>query len=169
MLANVWRVIALVWGAGGFFLLLCFTIYRLSPFVCESVLVPWHWWHHIVWWTNIGAMAWFEGYRGFQCAFSPRFGARASVLWRSSTPLQAALAPLILMGFLQAPRRRVLTAVFIAVGVTMIVFVYKLLPQPWRGILDAGVIVGLAWGLVATIWSCIDAIMYQPIVDPEVI
>ncbi|MYA76383.1 MAG: hypothetical protein F4Y17_01955 [Gemmatimonadetes bacterium] len=31
----------------------------------------------------------------------------------------------------------------------ILIFLIRYLPQPWRGIVDAGVVVGLTWGLVS--------------------
>ncbi len=37
----------------------------------------------------------------------------------------------------------------LTLGIIVLILLVRLLPQPWRGILDAGVIVGLVWGFVA--------------------
>lgn len=114
-------------------------------------------------------MAWYEGYRGFQLQFSPRFAARAAALYKRATPGQALLAPFILMCFLQAPRRRLIVAYLLAVGVAVLVALYRTLPQPWRGILDAGVVVGLAWGIIATLWVTFYALRFGTVVDAELV
>lgn len=114
-------------------------------------------------------MAWYEGYRGFQLQFSPRFAARAAALYRQATPGQALLAPLILMCFLQAPRRRLVVAYLLAVGVAVLVVLYRTLPQPWRGVLDAGVVIGLAWGVIATVWITCYALRFGTVVDAELV
>ncbi|MCS7471425.1 hypothetical protein NZK35_32665 [Stieleria sp. ICT_E10.1] len=36
--------------------------------------------------------------------------------------------------------------------ITSIVVLFRFIPQPWRGILDFGVIIGLSWGIVATLY-----------------
>ncbi len=42
-------------------------------------------------------------------------------------------------------------------------------PHPWRGIIDAGVVVGLAWGIVTVLTSAVAAFgAAGPRVDAEV-
>jgi hypothetical protein len=53
------------------------------------------------------------------------------------------------MGYFHAPRRRQITSISVTVGIIVLVILVRFMPQPWRGIVDAGVIVGLAWGLAA--------------------
>ncbi|MEL6216168.1 MAG: hypothetical protein AAFQ99_10895, partial [Pseudomonadota bacterium] len=106
-------------------------------------------------------------YRGFQQRFSPRFAARAISLKRNPSPLGFVFAPLALMGFFHAPMRRVIGAIALTLGVVAIVLVYRAFPQPWRGILDFGVIVGLTWGAIATLLAVINANARGTDVDPE--
>jgi hypothetical protein len=61
----------------------------------------------------------------------------------------------------------VISAFALTAGVVAIVLVYRALPQPWRGILDAGVVVGLLWGLVATLLHVGRSLREGPAVDPE--
>ena len=61
----------------------------------------------------------------------------------------AVAAPLFCMGFFHAQRRRLIISHSLTLGIIVLILLIKLLPQPWRGIVDAGVVVGLAWGLVA--------------------
>jgi hypothetical protein len=159
--------LAWLWGVGGFTLLLVFAIARLVPLAAASTAYPWHAGHVVLLLVNVAVMAWFEGYRGFQRSYSPRLAARALHLRRHATPLKAALAPLLCMGFLWAPRRRVVAAWLLTLGIVAVVLLYRLLPQPWRGILDAGVVVGLCWGLVATLGSALHALRHGPAVDAE--
>ena len=37
------------------------------------------------------------------------------------------------------------------IGVAILVGMLRLVAQPWRGIIDAGVVVGLSWGTIATL------------------
>jgi hypothetical protein len=64
----------------------------------------------------------------------------------------AALAPLFCMGLVHATRRRLAISWGILVGLIALVIAVQRLDQPWRGIVDAGVVVGLSWGLVATLF-----------------
>lgn len=162
------RALALIWGAIGFLGLLSWALIRLGPLVADSLALPWAWFHWALFGFNLVAMAWFEGYRGFQQNYAPRFAARCEYLYRHATPMQVMIAPLVCMGFVNAPKRRVLTAWALTSGIVIIVLLYRQLPQPWRGILDAGVVLGLAWGMLATIWHLALALRKGPQADPQI-
>jgi hypothetical protein len=53
------------------------------------------------------------------------------------------------MGLFGARRRTTVAVWSVTVGIVVLVVLVRLLPQPWRGIVDAGVVVGLGWGLIA--------------------
>lgn len=93
--------------------------------------------------------AYSEGYRGFQKSFSPSCAARAVELSRRPTLLRALLAPAYLMSLFAAPRRRMISSWLLVIGITLLVILVRALPQPWRGIVDGGVVVGLGWGLLS--------------------
>jgi hypothetical protein len=112
----------------------------------DGLLGPGQW---ALWWGWMIVQLYSEGYRGFQRAFSPRVVARAFHLAAHPRWHLVLLAPLYCMGFVHATRRRLVTSyVFVAALVGVIVVVQKL-PQPWRGIVDAGVVAGLVWGVIA--------------------
>jgi hypothetical protein len=51
-----------------------------------------------------------------------------------------------------APRRKLIARyIFLGLLITLIVMVRKL-PQPWLGIVDGGVVLGLVWGVLALWW-----------------
>ena len=52
-------------------------------------------------------LAYFEGYRGFQCSFSPRVVERAFQLQHAPGPLRIALAPLYAMALVGGSRREI--------------------------------------------------------------
>lgn len=138
-----------LWGMVGVLLLLGSAIFRLTPVAWNAFSVPLQW-HH---WTALGAnvlfMAYAEGYRAFQKGFSPRVAARARYLMTNPRAPHVVFAPLFCMGFFHATRRRQITSLSVTAGVILLVVLVRWLPQPWRGIIDAGVVVGLAWGLIA--------------------
>ncbi len=162
------RVLAFAWGAGGFLALLAWAVARLGPLVSDSLALPWAWFHWVLFALNLVLMAWFEGYRGFQQNYAPRFAARCEYLYRRATPLQVLIAPLVCMGFVHAPKRRMITAWALSGGIVLVVLLYRQLPQPWRGILDAGVLLGLAWGMAATGWNLVLALLKGPQADPQI-
>src|SRR5262245_290437 len=142
---------AAAWGVAGVSLLLGWAIARLSPVAWRALgepLMPRHW---IALVAVVAAMAFFEGYRGFQRGFSPRVAARARHLSLHPTPLRSLLAPLFCIGYFGAPRARRVASIAVSAGIVMLIIAVSRLDQPWRGIVDAGVVVGLGWGL-ASLW-----------------
>lgn len=161
---SLWGWAALAWGVLGFFALMTEALVRLTPIAWEALsggkLAWWHWASLAVW---VVAMAYTEGYRGFQKRFSPRFAARAMLLVDSPSPLRAILAPLFCMGLFHATRRVLVVSWSIVIGVVILILAIRQLDQPWRGIIDAGVVVGLTWGLVASVAWVIQALRRQPL------
>ena len=145
------RLIAL-WGVGGVLLLLGQALARLTPLALEPVadgtMTTLHWSIYLGW---IVLNAWAEGYRGFQKRFSPRVAYRALYLARNPKPLHVALAPAFCMSLFHAQKRSKIVAWGILIGVIFLVIAVRQLAQPWRGIVDAGVVVGLVWGVVAIV------------------
>ena len=41
---------------------------------------------------------------------------------------------------------------FMVFAIFVLVVIVRALPQPWRGIVDGGVVVGLLWGVVVMWW-----------------
>ncbi|MEM9385744.1 MAG: hypothetical protein AAGA68_11835 [Pseudomonadota bacterium] len=156
----LWATLTMLWASVGFSVLILYGLAKLATATAGAfsfALAP----HHIAALiVSVLAMAWFEGYRGFQQSFSPRFAARAAELGEGATAPQALLAPLVCMGLLWAPRRRLIGAWSLTAGIVVLVLLFRQLPQPWRGILDAGVFVGLSWGLVAT-WGAVAATLIE--------
>jgi len=130
-------------------LLLGSAIYRLTPIAVESFAFEWYWYHMIAFILILIFMAYAEGYRAFHLAFSPRVAARARYLLTHSNALHIVLAPLFCMAYFHAPRRRRIISLSVTAGIIVLVILVRLLPQPWRGIIDGGVLAGLAWGLVS--------------------
>ena len=145
----VWAWLAAAWGVLGVAGILLFAVYRLTPYAVTAIaggLTPLQW---IVLAGNTAFMAWSEGYRGFQCRFSPRVAARALHLLLHPTPLRALLAPVFCIGYFHASRRGMVAVWAGTLAIVGVVLLVQLLSQPWRGILDAGVVVGLSWGLAS--------------------
>ena len=141
--------IGAIWGAGGLSLVLLDAINRLSGIAMEALddgLSGMQW---IILAMVVIAMAYAEGYRGFQKSFSPRSAARTYYLYRNPQPLAVILAPLFVMGFFRATRGPLLFAWVGTALIVMLVVALQLSQQPWRGIVDAGVVVGLSWGLAS--------------------
>lgn len=148
---------ARLWGIIGFSALLGCAILRLAVLARASLAEPWHAGHVVALFVSVAAMAYFEGYRAFQQSYAPRFAARAAALRTQATLIRTLLAPLYCMSLYDAPRRQLTAAWMVTAGIVVLVLCVRLLPQPWRGILDAGVVVGLSWGLCATLLACLRA------------
>ena len=67
------------------------------------------------------------------------------------------LAPLFCMGFIHATRTRKVIAFSLTLMIICFIILVRLLPQPWRGIVDAGVVVGLAIGILSLLYFMIVA------------
>jgi hypothetical protein len=143
-------------------------IWRLTPRAWEAIdggLTPAQWVVAVAW---VVVMAHAEGYRGFHRRFSPRVVARAQHLAAHPRPLRAALAPVYCMSLFGASRRGMLVARGLFAGIVVLVLLVRMVPQPWRGIVDAGVVVGLALGTLSILYYAGRAVAgYQPAVPPD--
>lgn len=137
-----------VWSIAGITLLIGSAIIRLAPRVADALssgLTPLMWGVLIVW---CGLMLVGEGYRGFQRQFAPRVSARTWHLAYHGRVIDYILAPLYSVGYYSASRRRIITSWSLTSGIVVLILLVSQIPQPWRGIIDAGVLAGLVYGLV---------------------
>ncbi|WP_372834025.1 hypothetical protein [Pontibacterium sp.] len=141
--------VAALWGFAGISLILGSAIYRLSQIAWQMFEQPFSWYHWAALAFSVAFMGFAEGYRGFQKAFSPRVAARIYYLSKHVTPMRALLAPLFCMGYFHVRRKRQIVTVCLTLGIIVLVQFVHMLEQPWRGIVDAGVVVGLTWGLLS--------------------
>ncbi len=150
------------WATGGTVLFLLQALYKLSPMAAgalEHGLGPIHIAFLPFW---VAFMAYTEGYRGFHKRFSPRVAVRADWLARHPKPLLVLFAPLMAMGLIHATRRRMAGSWILLVGIILIVITVRQLPQPWRGVVDLGVLVGLTVGTASTTWFAIRTLAGRP-------
>jgi hypothetical protein len=140
-----------VWGLTGVLLLLGSAVYRLTPLAVKAFSYDFSWYHWLSLVLILLFMAYAEGYRGFQRGFSPRVAARALYLRKNPRLLHALFAPFFCMGFFHASRRRKITSFSVTSAIIVLIVSVRFLAQPWRGIIDAGVVLGLAWGLISLI------------------
>jgi len=140
-----------LWGLAGVILLIGSAVFRLTPLAVDAFSEQWSWYHWVSFLGVLFFMAYVEGYRAFQQGFSPRVAARARHLRDNPTLLHAVLAPLFCMAYFHAQRKRQITSLSVTAGIIILVLLVRLLSQPWRGIIDGGVVVGLAWGLVSLV------------------
>ena len=144
------RFLGVPWAVVGVSALLLRAVIGLSPRAREAIesgLSIWQW-IALVGFALFMLLA--EGYRGFQKKFSPRTAARVKYLRDHPTLLRVLLAPIFSMGFFHANRKTKLTAYILTTGIIiLVVTVTFFCPDPWRGIIDFGVVLGLSWGLVS--------------------
>lgn len=147
-----------VWGYCGVLAVVAYAVWRLAPVAYQSLQ------YHLtaLQWAALGVhvayMLYAEGYKGFQRAFAPRVVARSLYLRRHPTPTRIILAPFFVAGFFHAPRRRIVANCALTGMIFCFVALVRLLEQPWRGIVDAGVVAGLVWGLAAMLYFMAQAI-----------
>jgi len=94
----------------------------------------------------VAAFLWFQGYRGFQRAFSPLVAGRAAHLASHPRPWHALAAPLHVCGFVHATPGRRTRAALLFGSMPFLVWGVARLPEPWHAAVDLGVACGLLWG-----------------------
>ena len=145
-------VLIATWGVLGVLALLGNAMYRLAPLAWEplenGMLSGWVLGLYIF---SVVFNAYAEGYRGFHKAYSPRVVARAIHLGHHPKPLHVLLAPVFCMALFHATRKRLIISWTLLVAIVAVVILIRQLAQPWRGIVDAGVVVGLGWGSLSII------------------
>ena len=140
-----------VWGVGGVLLLLGYSIARLSVVTWQAFAHEFRWYHWLALGVNVAYMLYSEGYYGFQRSFAPRVAARAKYLATHPRLAHALLAPAFCMGYFHIRRSRQVLVLLLTAAIVVFVIVLPYVPQPWRGIVDAGVVAGLSWGLIAIV------------------
>lgn len=146
------------WGVLGLSMILGQAVLRLLPLALQPIqdgsltAVGW-----LAYAASVGVMAYSEGYRGFQTSFCPRAVARAAeIARRGGWP--AVLAPVAAGGLVYATRRRLIGSWGLLGGIVVLILLVRMLSQPWRGAVDAGVVVGLSWGIVALLTMAVRAL-----------
>lgn len=150
-------IIAAAWGVVGLSMLLGFATWRLTMNSIEALKMPLNWVHWVVAIIFFAFMVYSEGYKGFQKSFAPRFAVRTRHLLYNTTSVQLLLAPLFCMSYFHAPKRRIIATFTLTTAIIILISLFQFIPQPWRGLLDAGVAAGLVWGIIANALFCIKA------------
>lgn len=154
-------LIGLLWGLSGIMLLLGGAVYRLSPVALEAISYELSTLQWLVLIANTLFMAYSEGYKGFQRSFSPRVAARLRWLYEHPCPVLIISAPLFCLGLVHAPPKRRVIFFALTTMIIVLIILIRLLDQPWRGVLDAGVVVGLSWGIASVLWFVTQAFTQQ--------
>ncbi len=163
-------VIGFGWGIGGVLMLLLFAIYRLSPMALDLASFTLSPLQLAGLAFSVVYMAYAEGYRGFHKSFAPRLVARARYLRENASLLRIFLAPLFCMGFIHATRRRMILSISLTSMIVCFVILVRMLAQPWRGIVDAGVVTGLVLGVCSIFYYLVQLFVRPDLltVSPEV-
>lgn len=162
------RLLIAAWGVAGVIALLLHAVLRLTPRAIEAVTsgLDATQWVVLAGWVVF--MAHSEGYRGFHARVAPRLVARAWYLADHPRPLRVALAPAYCLSLFGASPRGVVVARVMIVAIALLVVLVSWLEQPWRGIVDAGVVVGLAIGLASVGYFSVLAVLGRPLpVGPD--
>ncbi|HHO51224.1 MAG TPA: hypothetical protein ENK18_10210 [Deltaproteobacteria bacterium] len=150
------------WGVGGVLLLLSQAIWRLSPQaagIFDGTLTPTQWGIAALW-TMF--MLYSEAWRGFHKQFSPRVVARALGIASDRRPWLVIFAPIASMGLIHATRRRHIVSRSLLAGIILLILLVRALPHPWRGIVDLGVVLGLAVGMLSLLGFAVAAVAGAP-------
>ena len=154
--ASPWTYVIAGWGVFGVLALLAQAMWRLTPLALEPILggslTPAQATLYGVW---VVFNAYAEGYRGFHKRFSPRVVSRALHLARKPQLLHVLLAPAFCMSLFHATKRGKIVAWSVTLGVIALVILVRAAPQPWRGIIDGGVVVGLFLGAVSIVYHLV--------------
>ncbi|MDP2141079.1 MAG: hypothetical protein Q8L20_09725 [Gammaproteobacteria bacterium] len=154
------KTLGFAWGIGGILLLLLFAVVRLGPMALELATVELQQLHWFSLAVSILYMAYAEGYKGFHLGFAPRVVARASYLSANPRPLHILLAPAFCMGYIYATPKRKLLSFGLTGMIICFVLLVRLLPQPWRGIVDAGVVTGLVLGMASIVYFLLQRLCF---------
>lgn len=155
---NFLRKFAAVWGFCGTLALIGFAVWRLAPAALELLAYPLTTWQWALLIANIIYMCHAEGYKGFQQAFAPRVAARTLYIHQNPSIKRVILAPLFIMGYFDSTRQRLLATYGLTTMIITLVIIVRYIDQPWRGIIDAGVVTGLIWGLIAMVYFLFTAV-----------
>lgn len=160
--------IGAIWGILGVTVILGRGLVCIYPFSRELCGMP----LTAVQWAALGVSLLFlgyaEGYKGFHLKFSPRVAARALYIRRNPTVLRVIFAPLFCMGYFHATKKRKIVSYSLTVGIILLIIGVGHMSQPWRGIVDAGVLLGLGWGLLSVWYYSVTTFLGKgPAVSPE--
>ncbi|GGK84478.1 hypothetical protein [Amphritea balenae] len=144
-------LLAVIWGFFGISFIFGNAILRLGEIGFDTFSYPLSWLHWLALVVSVLFMGFSEGYRGFQQGYAPRVAARLLFLKNNATPIRIILAPLFCMGFFDIQRKRMIVSYCLLGGILVLVQLVHLLDQPWRGIVDLGVVVGLTWGSISIV------------------
>lgn len=149
-----------VWGVTQVLSTFSNAIRRLAPVAYEPIqkndMLPYQWGLYVAW---SAYMIYVEGYKAFQKKTAPMVVSRAFSIADKPTVLNVVLAGPYSMGMFGASKKRMIIAWGIMAGVFSLTKLVKLLPYPYRSIVDAGVVLGLSYGSIAILVLTLKALL----------
>ena len=163
------KSLSVVWAVVGVVLMLLFAIARLSVYAFAA------WEFGLTLMQGLFLiiicifMAYSEGYKGFYLNFSPRFAARVKYIYQSGSAVERLLSPLFCFGYFGTTRSKQIVSIMLTTALITLVLFMHYVPQPWRGIIDAGVVVGLSLGVLSIIVCVVKELAHSTYLhDPQV-
>ena len=167
MRRNILKNVLGLWGVMQVVSILANAIKRLIPIAIQPILQqdfqPFHWALYISW---SAYMLYTEGYKAFQLKFSPLVVQRAFSLIENPSFFNYVFAGPYSMGLFGASRKRMIISWSITAGVFSLVKLVKMLPYPYRSIVDAGVVAGLSYGAISILVIAGKALLGQKVQAP---
>ena len=157
-----------VWCVGGVVFVLSMGMYRISPAVLELSWGAMSVVERVGLLVFVALMLVGKGWFGLHRGFAPRVVIRARELAGEPRLLPVLLAPLVGMGLAFSSAKRLALGWGLIAAITVAVQIILRLPEPWRGIVDAGVIAGLGVGVLSLVWHALVAPLLRSDVDPSV-
>lgn len=161
-------ILGVIWGVIGFGLLLGSAIFRLSGRIFEVEYGHLHTMHilFLVGFTLFMLLT--EGYGGFHQRLSPRFASRAKRLLDKPKFFHVLFAPFFCIGYFHATKRRIISSFSLTLMIILLIVLVSHMAQPWRGLLDIGVVSGLLFGIVSLVVTIFNVlILGREAADPE--
>jgi hypothetical protein len=164
---GIWAKALTCWGVLGVVAIIGNAIKRLLPIALqpfkEGGLSPLQWSIYGLWSIYMGYA---EGDQAFQQKFSPLVVRRAQGLVDRPSILNWLLGGFFSMGLFGATKKRMIISWSVTAGVFALVKLVKLLPYPWRSIVDGGVVIGLSYGTLSICWELVQA-MFGKVSDTD--
>ena len=140
-----------IYSIGGVIAIFSSAIYRLYPHVQESISYEFSILNWIVLVLYLIVMIVGKGYFALHRGFVPRVINRSELLVENGNLLDRLFAPLYCMGFFKAPKKRLIISYSMLLLIITFIASASKISQPWRGIIDLGVVIGLSLGILSLV------------------
>ena len=155
---KIFGIIGFIWGFVGVSLILLHGITCVYPYVVTLDFSKMFWYHYLSLIISIIFLGYAEGYKGFQLSFSPRVAQRLKLVFKNPSFVNVVLSPLFCMGFFGISKKRMKITYILTITIIFLIIIIERISEPWRGIIDTGVLVGLSWGLLSFWFFCLKPI-----------